>query len=133
MTSAHRTLGPRAKREPSAPLRSAVARQEQLDDVGVDAVGSERAGHGDAVVAVAYEVFVAYPVDLDRRQRRATVGSKPHKRPTAAAVLRRAKRVVERHRLVTVGSADDAGDRDGLDAAAPSRRGGRPSALVSEV
>ena len=41
---------------------------DDLDDVGVDDVAPERAGDGDAVVAVADEVHVADAVDGDRRQ-----------------------------------------------------------------
>ena len=42
-------------------------RRHDLGDVGVDGVQSHRPRHGNAVVAVADEVQVADPVDVDRR------------------------------------------------------------------
>ena len=98
-----------------------------LGDVRVDVLVAQRAGDGHAVVAVADEVQVADPEDVDRRHRLAALARLGDPLPAPARARRRAEVAVELA-APAVDGADDRVERDHLlaDVERGSSRRARP-------
>src|SRR3954449_2176818 len=73
---------------------------QKFHHVGLDARGSQRARHGNPVVAVAHVVLAARAVDRYRGKGRTALGRVTHLRPAAAAPRGRPEGAVERDGLV---------------------------------
>ncbi len=102
--------------------RSAPSSRADLGDVRVDVALLQRAGDGHAVMAVAHEVQVADPVDVDRRHRLAALAGLGDPLPAPAGAGRGAEVAVELA-APAVDGPDDRVQRDHLLADVHARRG----------